>query len=269
MKANIKVMTVALTVFFVLGCERAEEVNDAVPIHIENVENVSASEDDVTAATLARITSESVTLTNYLYRESDKAMALYKQIGNEIRTLPPRKGEQCVKAVIRSILAVPYERLEQRYERPRSLRRMWDIMRDIGWPGIGEVDIWENRILMLYRIRDTIKYAQSETDNQYTRNFIEGETGYIESESEYLEQILAAWIASPYPPKGRSALGRAGEMTEEDCAIIKVKLETFLGRPIRAYEEIRKASIEKVRQWRLEEERRRGGPDVQVDTDGL
>lgn len=268
MKVNLEVMMVAITVLFVLGCERAEDVKDAVPIHAENVKTFSASEDDVTAATLARITSASVTLTNYLYRESDKAMALYQQIGNDILTLPPGKGEQCVKAVIRSILAVPYERLEQRYERPRSLRRMWDIMRDIGWPGIEEVDVWETRILMLYRIRDTIKYAQSETDNRYTRDFIKGETVYVESESEYLEQVLAAWIASPRPPEQRWGLSNA-RMTEKDCAIIKAKLETFLGRPIRTYEEIRKASIEKVRQRRLEEERRRGGPDVQVDTDGL
>lgn len=268
MNANIEVAMVALTALFVFGCERAENAKDAFPIHAENVETVSASEDDVTAATLARITSASVTLTNYLYRESDKAMALYQRIGNEILTLPPGKGEQCVKAVIRSILDVPYERLDLRYERPRSLRRMWDIMRDIGWPGIGEVDIWENRILMLYRIRDTIKYAQSETDNRYTRNFIEGETGYVESESEYLEQILAAWIASPRPPEKRWSFSNAG-MTEEDCAIIKDKLETFLGRPIRTCDEIRRMSIERIQQQELEEERRRGGPDVQVDTDGL
>ena len=239
MNAKIEVAMVTLTALFVFGCERTENVKEAVPIHAGNVETVSASKDDVTAATLARITSASVTLTNYLYRESDKAMALYQRIGNEILTLPPGKGEQCVKAVIRSILDVPYERLDLRYERPRSLRRMWDIMRDIGWPGIGEVDIWENRILMLYRIRDTIKYAQSETDNRYTRNFIEGETGYVESESEYLEQILAEWIASPRPPEKRWSFSNAG-MTEEDCAIIKDKLETFLGRPIRTCDEIRR-----------------------------
>lgn len=268
MNAKTEVAIVALTALFVVGCERAENSKDEVPIHAENVVTVSASEDDVTAATLARITSASVTLTNYLYRESDKAMALYQRIGNEILTLPPGKGEQCVKAVIRSILDVPYERLDLRYERPRSLRRMWDIMRDIGWPGIGEVDIWENRILMLYRIRDTIKYAQSETDNRYTRNFIEGETGYVESESEYLEQILAEWIASPRPPEKRWSFSNAG-MTEEDCAIIKEKLETFLGRPIRTCDEIRRMSIERIQQQELEEERRRGGPDVQVDTDGL
>ena len=70
MNAKIEVAMVTLTALFVFGCERTENVKEAVPIHAGNVETVSASKDDVTAATLARITSASVTLTNYLYCES-------------------------------------------------------------------------------------------------------------------------------------------------------------------------------------------------------
>jgi hypothetical protein len=96
----------------VFGCERTENAKDAVPIHAENVETVSASKDDVTAATLARITSASVTLTNYLYCESDKVMGLCQRIGSDISTLPPEIGQQCVKEIVRSVVAIPYERLE-------------------------------------------------------------------------------------------------------------------------------------------------------------
>jgi hypothetical protein len=58
-------------------------------------------------------------------------------------------------------------------------------------------------------------------------------------------------------------------MSEEEYAIIKAKFEAFLGRPIRTYEEITRLQIERIQHQELEEERRRGGPDVQVDTDGL
>ena len=44
-------------------------------------------------------------------------------------------------------------------------------------------------------------------------------------------------------------------MTEEDCAIVKARFEAFLGRPIRTCEEIRQASIERIRQWDLESKR--------------
>jgi hypothetical protein len=93
MNAKIEVAMVALTALFVFGCERTENAKEAVPIHAGNVETVFASKDDVTAATLARITSASVTLTNYLYCESDKVMGLCQRIGSDISTLPPEIGQ--------------------------------------------------------------------------------------------------------------------------------------------------------------------------------
>ena len=129
-------------------------------------------------------------------------------------------------------------------------------MGDVGWPGVGEVDVWEMRMLRLYRMRASAEFAQSETNNWTTRSFIAVTTGFLESDSEYLEQILAEWISSPYPPKGRAGLGRGGEMTEEDYKIVKEKLERFLGRPIRTREEISRAQIERSRQLRSEMEQR-------------
>lgn len=55
-----------------------------------------------------------VSLTNCLCRGSDKAMTIYQQIHNDISTLPPEIGKQCVKAVASSVLSVPYERMELR-----------------------------------------------------------------------------------------------------------------------------------------------------------
>lgn len=266
MKASIKVMMVALTVLFVVGCKRAENVKDAVPIHTENVETVSASEDDVTAATLARITSASVTLTNYLYCGSDKVMGLCQRIGSDISTLPPEIGQQCVKEIVRSVVAIPYERLEYG-ARYRTLDKMWHITRYIGLSGMGKVDLWELIILRLSRIRDTIEHTRSETDTWEKNRFIAGQTEFLDFYSEEYERDLA-YKSSPQADPCTSHR-RLGEMSEEEYAIIKAKFEAFLGRPIRTYEEITRMQIERIEQQELEEERRRGGPDVQVDTDGL
>ena len=257
---------VALTVLFVVGCERAENAKDAVPIHAGNVETVSASKDDVTAATLARITSASVTLTNYLYRESGKAMAICQQIHNEISTLPPEIGQHCVKEIVRSVVAIPYERLEYG-ARSRALDKMWHITRHIGLSGMRKVDLWELIILRLSRIRDTIEHTRSETDSWDKKRFIAGQTEFLDFYSEECERDLAYKSSPQADPCTSQCL--LGEMSEEEYAIIKSKFEAFLGRPIRTYEEITRIQDERIERLKLEEERRRGGPDVQVETDGL
>lgn len=92
-------------------------------------------------------------------------------------------------------------------------------------------------------------------------------TEFLDFYSEAYERELA-YKSSPQadPCTVRCLLG---EMSEEEYAIIKTKFEAFLGRPIRTYEEITRMQIERIEQRKLEEERRRGGPDVQVDTNGL
>jgi len=255
MKMTVATLVALMAAFFVIGCKKDGGANTAVSNHAKEDELAPASADDVTMAALARITSATVSLTNCLFRDPGKAMTPYRQIFDEIDSLPSVAKARCVKDLARSILAVPYEQLGQ-YERAISLRAMWDMMGDVGWPGIGEVDVWEMRMLRLYRMRASAEFAQSETNNWTTRSFIAVTTGFLESDSEYLEQILAEWISSPYPPKGRAGLGRGGEMTEEDYKIVKEKLERFLGRPIRTREEISRAQIERSRQLRSEMEQR-------------
>lgn len=247
-------MIIALmSMAFVFGCNQTDNVKPTVSIHKENSDKVRTPKTDAISATLTRMAMAGVSLTNCLYRSPGKAMDVHRQILDDILTLPPREGEQCVKTIVKSVMSVPYERLDH-YMRAKALRVMWDIMGDIGWPGIGEVDCWEMRILRLSKMRDMVKYAQTEPNNWTTRSFIAGHLSYLESDSGYLEQILAAWIESSHPPETRLALSRTG-MTEEDCAVVKAKFESFLGRPIRTLDEIRQAHRERVKQWDLESER--------------
>lgn len=266
MNAKTKVALAALTVLLVLGCERIEKTKTEPVTHTENSATVSLPEDDVTAATLARITSVGAALTNCLYRESDNAMAFYRQIGSEIKTLPPRKGEQSAKAVIRSVLDVPYEQLEIN-KRLLALDRMWDMMWGIDWPGMSVVDLWEARVLWLSRIRDVISRAQSETDSQARRYFIAHHSSRLDNRAEHFERTLAFW--NTLPSSSSIRFYRYGEVTDAEYDIIKAKFEKFLGRPIRTYEEFVHAQRERDRQIDLEEERRRGGPDVKVDVGDL
>ena len=253
MKVMMKCAVVTVAAFFVFGCGRTDFVKSADSSRAKKDEVVSVSEDDVTAATIARITAANAVLTNCLYRESDKAMAEYRQISSEIRTLPPEKGEQCVKAVIRSILAVPYEHLNID-ERLRALDNMGNIMWGIDWPGMGVVDLWEVRMLWLSRIRDVIKYTQSEPNDQDRRNFIAYESRRLENRIKHFERILASW--SSLPSSSAVRFYRYGKVTEKEYDIIKTRFESFLGRPIRACEEISQTSIKKVKVQTLEEAQR-------------
>ena len=268
MNNNARMILMIMAALCALGCNRSgKDAKAKISSRTENAETTCTSTVDVLSTAIARVTAAGVTLTNCLCQEPEKAIDVYRKIHDDISAFPPDTGEECAKAIVKNILSVPYEHLDH-YKRAKSLREMWDIMSGIWWPGMRETDMWEMRLLRLYRMRDLVEFAQSETNKWTTRSFITGHSSYITYDSEYLEQILADWIESPYPPEKRWALSRNG-MTEKDCAIVKAKLESFLGRPIRTCDEIRRASINKIKQWRLEEERRRGGPDVKIDIGGL
>lgn len=249
MTSAMKMTLAAGVVIFVLGCKKNSGDNTEVSNHAGKEECVPASVDCVTTATLARIKSATVSLTNCLYRESDKAMPIYQQIHNEISTLPPEIGKQCVKAVARSVAAVPYEHLKLEV-RLRALDRMWDIMGRSYLPGMGKVDLWELIILRLSRIRDTIEFASSEPDNWDARSFIAYESENLYGYTEMYERDLAYKNS----PKADPSMLRCclGEMSEQEYAIIKSKFEAFLGRPIRTYEEITRIQNERTERLKLE-----------------
>ena len=253
MKATVWMALMFVPALFVLGCKKSEKAEKAeTSSRTENVERACSPETDATSATLARITLASVALTNCLYKESDRAMEQYRQICNEISTLPPKDGEKCVKFLVRSVLSVPYELLDHD-KRLRALDRMCDIMMNVSWSGIGIVDRWEMCILRLSRIRDAIEYARSETNNWVTRSFIAYESENLEGYSETYERELAYRVSSQVKPSELRDL--VNEMSDKEYAAVKAKFETFLGRPIRTYEEIRQADVKRARQWDLESER--------------
>lgn len=252
MRVERRIAMAAMAVAFVLGCNQAEDVKPTVSNHNESADNCTP-DIDAMSATLARMAAAGVSLTNCLFQTPDKAMNVYRQIHDDILTLSPGEGEQCVKTIVKGVLSVPYERLD-RFKRAKALCEMWDIMGDVWWPGMGEVDLWDMRMLRLSRMRDMVKYAQSDTNVWSRRSAISGYSSYLTYDSEHLERILAEWIESPDPPQTRRALSRDG-MTEEDCAIVKARFEAFLGRPIRTCDEIGRASIERIKQRDLERKR--------------
>lgn len=253
MRVERKIALALMTVFLVFGCTKSEKaINAESPSRPDKTEPSYVSDDDAVSATLVRIASGCVALTNCLYQESDRAMELYRHICDEVSTLPPKRGEKCIKDLISNVLSVPYEHLDYN-KRLRALDRMWDIMSDVSWPGMGKIDRWELCILRLSRIRDTIKYAQSETNNWVTRSFIAYETENLEGYSEIYERKLAYRISPQVKPNELRHL--VSEMPEKEYAIVKARFEAFLGRPIRTYEEIRQARIERIRQRDLESKR--------------
>lgn len=249
MTSAMKITLATMAMLFAFGCEKNGGEDTAVSKHLGKEECVPASKDDGTTATLAKIASATVSLTNCLYRESDRAMAMFQQIHNEISTLPPENGIQYIKAVARSVLSVPYERLDLE-ERLRALSRMWDIIGRTYLPGMGKVDSWELQILGLSRIRDAIEHARSEPNNWSTRSFIACESETLYCYSEMYERDLAYKNSPQVDPS--MLCSRLGEMSEQEYAIIKAKFEAFLGRPIRSYEEITRIQNERIERLKLE-----------------
>ncbi len=246
----------AVAVAFAFGCERTDEAKPADSRHAEKAESVCTSNDVVMSETLARIAAINESLTNCLYQVSDKVMALHKQFCDEIRTLPPEDGERCAQAMVRSVLAVPYEHLDID-KRLHALDRMWDMMWGIDWPGMSVVDLWEARVLWLSKIRDVITHTQSEANNQARRYFITYQSSRLENRTEHFERTLAFWNSLPSSSAVR--FYQNGEMTDAEYNLIKVKFENFLGRPIRTCEEIRRANSKRGN--------RRGSEDVQREVE--
>ena len=145
MKAKMKIALAVVTALWVSGCERADVARPEGSDRTEKAETVpvstvSVSEDDVTAVTIARIAVAGVALTNCLYRELDRTMAVYQQIESDIASLPPEIGARCVKSIARNVIAVPYEHLEYR-ERFRALDKMQKILDNLSFSVNSENDV--------------------------------------------------------------------------------------------------------------------------------
>jgi len=118
-------------------------------------------------------------------------------------------------------------------------------------------------IRLLTKCRESIEYAQQEG----AVSFVIYASNNLNGRCRFYEKELAYRMSSKVPQWRRKYL--VEEMSDEEYAVVKAKFEKFLGRPIRTYEEIVRAQRERDNQMDIEEERRRGGPDVKVDVGDL
>ena len=185
----------------------------------------------------------------------------------KILKLPPSLHEPYGRKMAQAILSVPIDHLSY-YVRYRSLVAMWNMEGEIGRLGIGWSFVWELRIMRLMRFREAIKHARQSRNDRATRSFVAFLADYINAYSEFWEKELAYRVSKAISPRDYAI--QVKEMPEEEYLAIRKRFEEFLGRPIRSYEEIRRAQRERDRQMELLEARPKGDPtDVKVDVGDL
>ena len=185
----------------------------------------------------------------------------------KILKLPASLHEPYGRKMARAILSVPIDHLPY-HDRSRTLDMMWDMVREIGWLGVNMKRGWELRILLLKRLREAIEHARKEKNDRSNRSYITFVSENLNGYSEFWEEELAYRVSKAIPPWDYAA--QVKEMPEEEYVAIRKRFEEFLGRPIRPYEEIRRAQRERDRQMELLEARPQGDPtDVKVDVGDL
>lgn len=271
----VMLFTLAL-IAFLAGCGESEKIDDPRPPQVDDckipsntVEVTHTSETACTGAvarTLAELDAEFASISNYVYCNWSRSDLAAMRMSDKLMTLPPELGERYAKKMLATLLSYPVDHLPypQRY---RALDVMLHMREYIRWPGSDHVSSCESFILVLTRLRDAIEHARKEGNDWFTRNFIDTVSGELEPRSQFYEKWLAYRVSPKVPHQDYVHL--VEELPDEKYAIIKAKFEKFLGRPIRTYEEIVRTQREHDRQMRLEEERRRGGPDVKVDVGDL
>jgi hypothetical protein len=215
---------------------------------------------------VAELETDFASISNYVYSAWPEAAGAAMRMRDKIMTLPPELGKQYAKKMLKTILALPINHL-QYYDRYHALDVMWRMGEVVWWQGASKVEFCETLVLLLTRLRNSIEYVGNESNDRDARSFIAYVSANLKGRSDSYEQNLAYRLS----PKisARDYAHRVEEVPDEEFAVIKAKFEKFLGRPIRTYEEIEYEQMERSRQLKLERERRRGGPDVQVDTGGL
>ena len=276
MKVAFVMLFVFAQIVFLVGCGRSEKVDEHRPPQVDDgqvpsntVEVTHAHETASTgtvARTLAELDVEFASISNYVYCNWSRPDLAAMRMSDKLMTLPPELGERYAKKILGTLLSYPVDHLpySQRYH---ALNVMLHMREHIRWPGSDHVSSCESFILVLTRLRDAIEHARTESNDWFTRNFIDTVSGELEPRSQFYEKELAYRISSQISPQDYALYVR--EVPDDKYAIIKAMFEKFLGRPIRTYEEIVRMQREHDRQMKLEEERRRGGPDVKVDVGDL
>ena len=261
------VLFALLAALSVFGCRRAKEDAPSSAVQTEAAVRPSRPSDAVSPPeVLSELDAASVALTNYICNASHKAIGECQQMREKIIELPPEIAGPFVNTVVERIMSVQYERLDM-YTRSRALRLMLDTA-GFSWRDMRRIDVWEQRMRRLSRLREVIDAVRSEKcDEVVKRGFIAYEMDYLRSYSELYEKELAYRTSKEISAKDQT--NSVKEMPEEEYAVVKAKFEVFLGHPIRAYEEIVRIQIDRAHQMEVRDQRRLGGPDIQVDTRGL
>ena len=212
--------------------------------------------------TLKELDTDFLSITNYVYTEWRGAHDAALRMRDKIMTLPPDIGKEYAQKMFDTILSIPINHLGyyERYHALDAIRYMGGV---VSWQGARRADYYDMFIRLLTKCRESIEYARHEG----AISFVIYASNNLNGRCRFHEKELAYRTSSKVPPQDYKHL--VEEMSDEEYAVVKAKFEKFLGRPIRTYEEILRAQRERDRQMDLEEERRRGGPDVKVDVGDL
>ena len=184
----------------------------------------------------------------------------------KILKLPASLQEPYGWKMVQSILSVPLDHLPYS-DRFRSLTTMREMVRETGWLGANWNRGWDVRILLLKRLREAIEDARKEKNDWSNRGYIEFVSENLDGYSRFWEEKLAYRVSKSILPWDYAA--QVEKVPEEEYLAIRKRFEEFLGRPIRSYEEIRRAQRERDRQRKLARERSPTDSDVKVDVGDL
>ena len=184
----------------------------------------------------------------------------------KILKLPPALHEPYGRKMAQAILSVPIDHLSY-HARFRTLVAMWHMVDEIGWLGSNWIRCWDLRILRLKRLREAIEHARKEKNDWSNRSYIKSVSNNLNGYSRFWEEELAYRVSKSISPRDYAI--QVKKMPEEEYLAIRKRFEEFLGRPIRSYEEIRRAQRERDRQRKLARERSPTDSDVKVDVGDL
>ena len=268
----VSILITAQAVSF-LGCGEREEVSVSSQSHVGVCPKTLLGTNELTRVgeksptngvdqMLNELDADFLSITNYVYTEWRGAHDAALRMREKIMSLPPEIGKEYAQKMLDRIVSTPIDHLGH-YERLHALDAIRYMGGVVSWQGARRADFCDTFIRVLTKCRDSIEYARQEGD----REFVITASNNFNSDSRSYEKELAYRTSSMVPPRDYVHLVEA--MSDEEYAVVKAKFEKFLGRPIRTYEEIVHEQLERSRQIKLERERRRGGPDVQVDVGDL
>jgi len=273
MKTTLASILIAAQAVSFLGCGEKDDASVPPRSHVSVGQETLRSTNDLAhggkglptnglSQTLKELDADFLSITNYVYTEWAGAHNAALRMRDKIMSLPPDIGKEYAQKMFDTILSIPINHLRhyERYHALDAIRYMGGV---VSWQGARRADHCDMFIRLLTKCRESIEYAQQEG----AVSFVIYASNNLNGRCRFYEKELAYRMSSKVPQWRRKYL--VEEMSDEEYAVVKAKFEKFLGRPIRTYEEIVRAQRERDNQMDIEEERRRGGPDVKVDVGDL